>query len=186
MSAATTELPGLLRGCIKWRDGRPWVDDDALLVVADWCEENGRAEQAGVIRTPLVLNRTHRHGYVGAGYVHLCERALRFVVDDPDGQALNIEAWLYEYGSDDVPAAALACRPGLNAPNWDASGGAFELPFLISRTRVPNTPHYALSDEATPTGRVRKKAIRRITDLARWDLICHMLGHPPMRLIAEE
>ena len=24
MGVTTTELPGLLRGCVKWRDGRAW------------------------------------------------------------------------------------------------------------------------------------------------------------------
>ncbi len=28
-------------------------------------------------------------------------------------------------------------------------------------------------------------ALQRIFDLARWDLICHMLGYPPMRLLAD-
>ena len=28
-------------------------------------------------------------------------------------------------------------------------------------------------------------ALRRVRDLARWDMICRMLGYPPMRLMVE-
>ena len=50
---ATTTLPGLLRGCVVWRDGRPWIDNDALLVVADWLEEGGRRGEAACVRKAM-------------------------------------------------------------------------------------------------------------------------------------
>jgi hypothetical protein len=59
MSTTPTELAGLLRGCIKWRDGRAWVDNEALLVVADWCDDNGRAEEAAEVREALAVEPSY-------------------------------------------------------------------------------------------------------------------------------
>jgi hypothetical protein len=166
VSATTTELPGLLRGCVKWRDGRAWVDNDALLVVADWCEENDRLDDAEPIREAMGWGDAALH----AGYCICWGRGL-----DED-TFLNCGNVVLEAGTPDLPLARAYSW-------WDAHP--------LAR---PATYYWLTPDETpAPTGRRsrrqiphKQEALNRIRDLARWDLICHMLGYPPLRLLGEE
>src|SRR4051812_15628064 len=53
-SDTDSALAGLLRGGVVWRDDRPWADNDALAIVADYLEEKGWGAEAQQVR--LLLN----------------------------------------------------------------------------------------------------------------------------------
>lgn len=150
LTTTTTILPSLLRGCVEWRDDRPWIDNDALLVVADWCEENGRDADAAVIRSPFEFDR----GFASVGKWHV-RITSRF--------------------------EALAVRGG--KPKGDLSNEQYERiidQYRKCSTFTPETPYQPISGEMSGGN------LGRIQDLARWDLVCHMLGYPPIRLHTEQ
>jgi hypothetical protein len=161
MTTTTTELPALLRGCVKWRDGRAWADDDALLIVADWCEDNDRPDDAEAIR-----------GAMGWG-----EPAVQYHYDMSWGR-IGGDPETCSKSGDVVVRPGTPDRPRAEAwSSWDDQGGTI-YPLAPDETPPPAGPR---SRRRIPHD---QEAIRRIFGLARWDLVCHMLGWPPLRLAA--
>jgi hypothetical protein len=170
MSTAA-ELPGLLRGCVKWRDGRAWVDNDALLIVADWCEDNDRPEEADEIRSVMEED--------AADYIFVPADASLGEMNAPGCTRFEYETMSQRgrWENQSRPyGACLAC----------CAGGTVEYEVLADE-------YETLPDRVTPQGRVSRGQIGptragldRVRDLARWHCIAHMLGYPPMRLLGEE
>jgi hypothetical protein len=168
MTMTTTELPALLRGAVTWRDGRPWADNDALLIVADWCEDEGRADDAEAIREAM--------GWPDEDAFFDSVMELTWE-DDRDGLFREPASFRFGEGQVCVQRMSAGSAQSLAMLGQRRAVGTYETSDDEYTERpMPNfhdQPQYSLG------------GLQRIRDLARWDLICHMLGWPPLRLVGE-
>ena len=173
MNSMTTDLAPLLRACIVWRDDRPWADNDALLVVADWLEEAGRATEAHAIRDAMEWDAQSEHAYDGGPDDAASPRCLEYslMVDTtPDGSRITMDLRGGVY-------LALDMRDdfsGHGQVNWQGESSC----------------HTLAEGEECPS-RLTYRSLRlhpgplRVRDVCRCELIFRMLGYPPLRLMGD-
>jgi hypothetical protein len=155
-----SDLPSLLRGAMQWKNDRPTIDNDALLVIADWCEENDRLDDAQKIRTAMKpiweqegREREDRDADV-CGYYALNSGINYDVCQYPPRRTYN------------RVTGHARCLVGSNVTKYEVMEDEIQ-------PKVKKTPQLP-----TLAGMVR------VHDLARWDSVCRMLGYPPVRLLA--
>lgn len=183
--STSTELRGLLRGCMTWRDDRPWIDDDALGIVADWCEENERDDEARAIREAMEWEDEEdffRDDVDG-------ETSEEVLLDDVRGEQRRFgEPQHFQFQCEAAQFhGTISAKRGVRgfALATCSRGGA---PVGIYGLGRDEDARSSSGDPIAPglIDLYPPGALNRVCDLARWDLICHMLGCPPLRLVSDD
>lgn len=180
--ATSTELRDMLRKAMTWANDRPVIDNTVLLVVADWCEEKGMMGEANAIRESHHWTEEEDFDFdegeqtvppapTHGGYMY---RSMHL---DPlrniQSRTLVGRFKLLLYGDGSASATVHLPDDSDGEPRDSVSGSYWLLP---DEEGWPGDD----GNETFPPG-----ALQRIRDCARWHLICHMLGWPPMRLVGE-